>query len=134
MENSYTEIKLSENKTVFQCDDCGAYASLPEQVGHYPDCKGGESKRWKKHYDKYIVEKKPITEEQRNEYLGAKTPDKHIETINSMSQIEMARLWRFAPVGHPYFDSSLPYCSVFIKRFTELGGMTPEISKIIGLK
>jgi len=29
-----------------------------------------------------------------------------IEVINKMSQLEMARLWRFAPSGHKYFDLS----------------------------
>jgi hypothetical protein len=55
-----------------------------------------------------------------------------IDKINSMSRMEMARLWRFAPPGHPYFDSSLPYHEIFSKRFKELGGFSPEISKTIG--
>jgi len=55
-----------------------------------------------------------------------------IEKINKMSQMEMARLHRFAPSGHPYFDTTLPYSEVFEKRFKELGGFTPEISKAIG--
>lgn len=52
--------------------------------------------------------------------------------INSMSHIEMARLWRFAPSGHKYFDSSLPYFEIFKERFKSLGGFTPAISKEIG--
>ena len=52
--------------------------------------------------------------------------------IHSMSQLEMARLWRFAPVGHPYFDSNLPHYEVFNKRFKQLGGFNAEISKEIG--
>lgn len=55
-----------------------------------------------------------------------------IEKINAMTQIQMARLHRFAPTGHMYFDSTKPYNAVFKKRFAELGGMTPTISKIIG--
>ena len=55
-----------------------------------------------------------------------------IDKINNMSQIELARLWRSAPAGHPYFDNSLPYFKVFEKRFKELGGMTSEISKNLG--
>jgi hypothetical protein len=47
-----------------------------------------------------------------------------------MSQEEMARLWRFAPSGHPVFSNDLP----LFGRFEELGGMTPEISKKIGWK
>ena len=55
-----------------------------------------------------------------------------IEKINQMSQIQMAHLQRFAPSGHPYFDDRLPFYEVFSKRFKELGGMTPAISKTIG--
>ena len=33
---------------------------------------------------------------------------------------------------HPYFDRTLPYYEVFKKRFDELGGFTPEISKSLG--
>ena len=49
-----------------------------------------------------------------------------------MSQIEMARLWRFAPSGHPYFDSTKPYFKIFEERFNKLGGFTSEISKNLG--
>ena len=57
---------------------------------------------------------------------------KEIDRINSMTRVEMAKLWRFAPSGHPYFDSSLPYYEIFSKRFKSLGGFSPEISKHIG--
>lgn len=58
---------------------------------------------------------------------------KEIDKINKMSHEEMARLYRNAPPGHPYFDTTLPYNKVFDKRlFGELGGMTPELSKSIG--
>lgn len=57
---------------------------------------------------------------------------KTIETINQMSQTEMASLWRHAPSGHPYFDRTKPFFEVFDKRFKELGGFTPAISKAIG--
>ena len=59
-------------------------------------------------------------------------PDPIIEDINKLSQKEMARLVRFAPLGHIYFDSSKPYHAVFKERFKNLGGFTPEISKKIG--
>ena len=49
-----------------------------------------------------------------------------------MSQRDMATLWRFAPSGHPFFDSSLPYFELFSARFKELGGFNPQISKAIG--
>ncbi len=58
--------------------------------------------------------------------------DASIEKINKMSQLEMARLWRNAPIGHPYFDNTKPYCKIFKERFEKLGGMTTEISKQIG--
>ncbi len=52
--------------------------------------------------------------------------------INGLSQYEMCRLTRFAPVGHKYFDKRKLYWEVFKKRFNELGGFTPEISKNLG--
>ena len=57
---------------------------------------------------------------------------KEIERINQMSQRDMASLWRHAPAGHQYFDSTKPYHEIFKKRFAELGGFTPKISKSIG--
>lgn len=56
---------------------------------------------------------------------------KTIDSINQMSQIQMALLWRYAPSGHLYFDRTKPFFEVFDKRFTELGRFTPEISKAI---
>ena len=53
-------------------------------------------------------------------------------SINAMTQEEMASLWRFAPSGHKYFDSSRPYFVIFEKRFKEFGGFTPAISNSIG--
>ena len=57
---------------------------------------------------------------------------KHKSDIDNMTQLEMARLWRFAPAGHIYFRSDLPLYEYFKKRFDDLGGMTPGISKAIG--
>lgn len=54
---------------------------------------------------------------------------KHKEAIDVMTQEEMARLWRFAPAGHPYFDNKLPLYDYFITRFK---GFNPELSKKIG--
>jgi hypothetical protein len=53
-----------------------------------------------------------------------------MEKIAQMGHKEMARLWRFAPGGHEYFKK--PYFEVFKKRFQELGGMTPQLSKKMG--
>lgn len=59
---------------------------------------------------------------------------KQFKVIDEMSQEDLARLWRFAPSGHHYFDSTLPFYERFKKRFDELGGMTPSISKKIGFE
>ena len=61
-----------------------------------------------------------------------KAENEEIEKIHQMSQLEMARLWRFAPSGHPYFDTTKPFWNVFKNRFDDLGGFTPVISKAIG--
>jgi hypothetical protein len=52
--------------------------------------------------------------------------------IDEMSREAMCRLWRFAPAGHPYFKSGTPLQEHFDKRFKELGGFSPQISKSIG--
>ncbi len=54
------------------------------------------------------------------------------ETVDGMSQIEMARCYRFSPSGHPIWANDM-LSEHFMKRFKELGGMTPSISKEIGL-
>ena len=60
---------------------------------------------------------------------------KHLDAISELSQYDMCSLWRFAPSGHPYFDASIPELfEAFQKRFKELGGFTPEISKALGWK
>ena len=55
------------------------------------------------------------------------------ERIDRMSHVQMCSLSRFAPCGHPCFDRTIPEVSeYFAKRYEELGGMTPAISKAIG--
>ena len=50
--------------------------------------------------------------------------------IDSLTREEMASRWRFASLGDPMFrDDSGEY---FEKRFKELGGFSPDISKKIG--
>lgn len=56
-----------------------------------------------------------------------------IDKINTLSHEDMARLWRFAPVGHIYFNCQLPFWAVFEKRWLEFGGWNSELSKRIGL-
>lgn len=53
----------------------------------------------------------------------------HKQSIDEMSQEEMARFWRFAPAGHLYFNKTLPLWEHFEKKFK---GFTPTISKAIG--
>lgn len=64
--------------------------------------------------------------------LTAEQIEAHKAAIDKMSHLEMARMWRFAPSGHPYFDSRYPLFNYFEARFKSLGGMTPEISKQLG--
>ncbi len=47
--------------------------------------------------------------------------------IDALTQEEMARKWRYAPVGDPMFQGTAG--RYFERRFKELGGFTPEISK-----
>ncbi len=51
--------------------------------------------------------------------------------IDALTRIEMARLHRFAPAGEPMFKGEAG--RYFAERFARLGGMSPAISKSIGL-
>ena len=73
-----------------------------------------------------------MASEQQPHELSAERIEVELTTIAKMSHEDMARLWRFAPSGHPYFNTSLPLYVAFEKRFRELGGWTPELSKRIG--
>jgi len=54
------------------------------------------------------------------------------EEIDKLSQYDMAKLWRFAPSGHPYLSTNGGLFEYFKKKFEEKGWFTPEISKSIG--
>lgn len=56
---------------------------------------------------------------------------KNKEIIDNMDHLSMAKLWRFASLGHEYFINK-ELSDHFAKKFKEKGGMTPEISKYIG--
>jgi len=57
------------------------------------------------------------------------TPEEKAK-IDNMTQEELCRRWRFAPVGDLLFqDDTGDY---FQKRLKEKGGFTPEISKKLG--
>lgn len=60
------------------------------------------------------------------------TEQEWLSKIETMPHIEMARLYRFSPAGHPCFMSGSVVCIAFGKRFKLLGGFTPTISKEIG--
>lgn len=62
----------------------------------------------------------------------AEQVEEHIGKINAMDRIEMCKLYRFAPLGHPYFNTSLPFFAILDRRYKSLGGMNAEISKQIG--
>jgi len=49
-----------------------------------------------------------------------------------MSHYQMARRYRYAPSGDPMFRFDLPLNRLFMERFKQLGGWTPEISKQVG--
>ena len=62
------------------------------------------------------------------------TPEEQAEVdkINQMSQYDMCLLWRYAPLGHPYFDTTKPYHQIYKARlFTHFDGFTPELSKAL---
>lgn len=52
--------------------------------------------------------------------------------IAQMTRVEMARLYRFALVGHPLFRNDLPLSKIFKERFDSLGRFSPSISKALG--
>ena len=57
------------------------------------------------------------------------TPDEKAQ-IDSMSQYDLCRLWRFAKFPHPLLQGDTG--EYFSLRLKELGGFTPEISKSLG--
>lgn len=53
--------------------------------------------------------------------------------IDSLTHIEMCKMWRFGTLKPEWLDSSNPLSAYFIERlFQHFGGFTPEISKMIG--
>lgn len=62
---------------------------------------------------------------------GAMTNNEAAALINKMTHIELARAWRFEPMGSALFRGEAG--RRFSERlFNEFGGFTPEISKEIG--
>ncbi len=58
-----------------------------------------------------------------------KVTEKLKTRIDALTQEEMARKWRYAPIGDPMFQGEAG--QYFERRFKKLGGFTPEISKRI---
>lgn len=56
------------------------------------------------------------------------------ERLPNLTHFEMARLYRYAPMGHPLFNTSLGMYPRFEKKFAEYGGMTSSISKEIDVQ
>lgn len=55
----------------------------------------------------------------------------HKNTIDKMSHVEMARIYRFSAIGCPYFIQQ-ELSTYFMRRFKNFGGMTIKMSKHIG--
>lgn len=56
--------------------------------------------------------------------------DAQKKQIDGMDREDLARMWRFAKSGAPLLQGEAG--DYFKKRFGELGGFSPEISKRIG--
>lgn len=61
--------------------------------------------------------------------LGQLPLELELKRINNLTRYQMCWLQRFAEAGHPYFRKGTPEAEAFEKRYNELGGMCPEISK-----
>lgn len=52
------------------------------------------------------------------------------EEINSMTRMQLCKLWRFTEIGNPLLQGEAG--EYFEKRLAELGGFSPAISKALG--
>ena len=55
-----------------------------------------------------------------------------MDKLDAMSQEDLARLQRFAPVGHPIFNTENDTLYAYFQM--KFRGLTPELSKRIGLE
>lgn len=55
-----------------------------------------------------------------------------LSDIERLTHEEMCWLYRFAPLGHPFFRIDSPELAAFEARFRAFGGMTPAMSKRFG--
>lgn len=58
------------------------------------------------------------------------TDRERIAKINNMSRMEICRLWRFAGDNHPLMSGEPG--KRLTRRFSELGGFSPGISRALG--
>lgn len=54
------------------------------------------------------------------------------QKIAHLTREECARLYRFAPMGHPVFKTGLPLYALFVEHYKALGGLDAELSHKIG--
>lgn len=72
-----------------------------------------------------------LTQRMANIFYSEEDIEKYLATIQELSHKQMAKLFRFAPAGHPYF--AIPrVAEAFRQRFDKFGGMTADLSKEIG--
>ena len=64
--------------------------------------------------------------------MNATVSQEDKDHIDSLSRLDLCRLYRFAPIGHRYMDISNPASEYFLKKFKESGGFTSEISIQLG--
>lgn len=51
--------------------------------------------------------------------------------IAQMDHKELCKQYRYAPAGHPFFNTKFDLFEKFMDRFNSFGGMTTEMSKLI---
>ena len=69
-----------------------------------------------------------------NKRSSDKYTENHLAIIETLSHEDMAFKFRHGKSGHPYFVKGSKLNEAFMKRFESFGGMTPEVSKMIGRK
>ena len=55
-----------------------------------------------------------------------------LKQIAEMTRYQVCQLWRFGLPGHPFMGGDAILTEAFTKRFNDLGGFSPEISKQLG--
>lgn len=58
---------------------------------------------------------------------------RRVDYIEKLTLFEIGLLKRFAPMGHPFFIEGSMENTILEYRFKTLGGMTPKLSKQLGM-